>query len=128
MHIPQIDSSRIVRADYADPAYAALALKAQDHWRGHWGDDGRYQENGLILTAEPDAAAYVDESFVQVRELFAKHGVTTTKDGRPALELLSSPEDITRVAGGTDGCSGTRVKCHITQSYARSPWRRTRRC
>ncbi|OAA67950.1 FAD dependent oxidoreductase [Niveomyces insectorum RCEF 264] len=29
-----IDSSRIIRADYADPAYAALAAEAQAYWRG----------------------------------------------------------------------------------------------
>lgn len=69
-----IDSSRIIRADYADPAYAALADEAQAYWRGTkkrsfggGGDDddndddsgedyigggGRYTESGLVVVAD----------------------------------------------------------------------------
>lgn len=47
-----IDSSRIIRADYANRIYASLASQAQDKWRGEWGAEGRYHENGLILVAE----------------------------------------------------------------------------
>ncbi|KAI8631360.1 FAD dependent oxidoreductase-domain-containing protein [Xylariaceae sp. FL1651] len=53
-----IDSSRIIRADYADAAYATLAGEAQTHWRarpddpGSLGGDGRYTESGLLLAAE----------------------------------------------------------------------------
>ncbi|RKU48662.1 hypothetical protein DL546_009388 [Coniochaeta pulveracea] len=52
-----IDSSRIIRADYADPAYAALAAEALKHWRqasspGNLGAQGRYSENGLVLVAD----------------------------------------------------------------------------
>ncbi|TGJ83578.1 hypothetical protein E0Z10_g5171 [Xylaria hypoxylon] len=53
-----IDSSRIIRADYADAAYAKLASEAQVHWRrdidnpDSLGGDGRYNESGLLLAAE----------------------------------------------------------------------------
>lgn len=69
-----IDSSRIIRADYADPAYAALANEAQALWRGrpppggsapapattgrrqdYIGGDGRYAESGLVVIADADA-------------------------------------------------------------------------
>ena len=53
-----VDSSRIIRADYADPAYAALAAEAQVEWR-KTGDDqlggqGRYSESGLVVVADRD--------------------------------------------------------------------------
>ncbi|GAW13960.1 hypothetical protein ANO14919_033520 [Xylariales sp. No.14919] len=53
-----IDSSRIIRADYADSAYAELAGEAHTHWRRDnddptsLGGDGRYNESGLLLAAE----------------------------------------------------------------------------
>ncbi|KAI1329450.1 DAO-domain-containing protein [Xylariaceae sp. FL0255] len=71
-----IDSSRIIRADYADYAYAALAAEAQIHWRegqktvngkgiekesqdedensskNFLGGEGRYTESGLFLGAQ----------------------------------------------------------------------------
>ncbi|KAM3500470.1 hypothetical protein MY10362_006366 [Beauveria mimosiformis] len=55
-----VDSSRIIRADYADPHYAALAAVAQAEWRKQGDDDlggqGRYTESGLLLTADRPAA------------------------------------------------------------------------
>jgi len=51
------DSSRIIRADYADPAYAALCAAAQVEWRkqsdpSDLGAQGRYNESGLVLVAD----------------------------------------------------------------------------
>ncbi|KAI1263192.1 DAO-domain-containing protein [Xylariaceae sp. FL1019] len=68
-----IDSSRIIRADYADFAYAALASEAQTHWRkdhlsdpSSLGGSGRYTESGLLLGAE-----------------YGYDGATTRPDGHP---------------------------------------------
>lgn len=52
-----IDSSRIIRADYADPAYTKLAAEAQRQWRQAEGPDdlgaeGRYTESGLVMVAD----------------------------------------------------------------------------
>ncbi|KAK3316336.1 putative fructosyl amino acid protein [Apodospora peruviana] len=52
-----VDTSRIVRADYADPAYAALGAEAQVLWRQQTsptdlGACGRYHESGLLLVAD----------------------------------------------------------------------------
>ncbi|KAH8162025.1 hypothetical protein CIB48_g6221 [Xylaria polymorpha] len=53
-----IDSSRIIRSDYSDPAYTKLAGEAQAHWRrdldnpDSLGGSGRYNESGLLLAAE----------------------------------------------------------------------------
>ncbi|KAK0617129.1 putative fructosyl amino acid protein [Immersiella caudata] len=53
-----VDTSRIVRADYADKAYAALGAEAQLQWRKQakptdLGAQGRYHESGLLLVADP---------------------------------------------------------------------------
>ncbi|KAI1275564.1 DAO-domain-containing protein [Xylaria sp. FL0933] len=89
-----IDSSRIIRADYADPAYAALAAEAHVHWRRNHlddptslGGDGRYNESGLLLAAEngPDGATvrpdghptglgYTRRSWVNAMALAHKEG------------------------------------------------------
>ena len=52
-----IDTSRIIRGDYADPAYAALANDALRQWRqvdspDALGAQGRYSESGLVLVAD----------------------------------------------------------------------------
>jgi sarcosine oxidase/L-pipecolate oxidase len=52
-----IDTSRIIRGDYADPAYAALATDALRQWRkvdspDALGAQGRYSESGLVLVAD----------------------------------------------------------------------------
>src|SRR4051794_38693428 len=53
-----VDKSRIIRSDYSDPAYAALAAAAQTEWRKQGPDElggsGRYTEGGLILVANKD--------------------------------------------------------------------------
>ncbi|KAL7924690.1 FAD dependent oxidoreductase [Trichoderma austrokoningii] len=50
-----VDTSRIIRADYADPDYAELAALAQEEWRKQGDDElggqGRYTESGLFLAA-----------------------------------------------------------------------------
>ncbi|KAI0863938.1 DAO-domain-containing protein [Xylaria cubensis] len=67
-----IDSSRIIRSDYFDPAYTKLAGEAQAHWRRDLDDpeslggDGRYHESGLLLAADSGG-----------------DGATTRPDGHP---------------------------------------------
>ncbi|KAI9786656.1 MAG: hypothetical protein M1839_006207 [Geoglossum umbratile] len=90
-----IDSSRIIRADYADPAYASLAAEAQALWRGKWGEEGRYSESGLVMVADEGKADYVQKSFENVR------GLQDVK----AIEELKERRDIDRTMG-TGGGSG----------------------
>ncbi|KAK3381604.1 putative fructosyl amino acid protein [Podospora didyma] len=52
-----VDTSRVIRADYPDHAYAALAAEAQVQWRkqtnpNDLGAQGRYHESGLVLVAD----------------------------------------------------------------------------
>lgn len=54
--VASVDSSRIIRPDYSDRHYAALANVAQEEWRKQGDDDlggqGRYSESGLLLMAD----------------------------------------------------------------------------
>jgi sarcosine oxidase/L-pipecolate oxidase len=58
-----VDTSRIVRPDYADPDYAALGVEAQVEWRKPGDDEvggqGRYSESGFILTANQGSHARI---------------------------------------------------------------------
>ncbi|KAI0408429.1 DAO-domain-containing protein [Xylaria palmicola] len=110
-----IDSSRIIRADYADAAYTKLAGEAQAHWRrdidnrNSLGGDGRYNESGLLLAADggdgatthpdghPTGLGYTKRSWVNALAL-------AHTEGRPlsSVRLLPTPFAIGRVSG-TDG-------------------------
>src|SRR3954447_26544210 len=68
-----VDTSRIIRADYACLPYAKLGLEAQRLWRDTsdtgWGGQSRYHENGIVLTANTGAGWYVQNSLENVRKL-----------------------------------------------------------
>ncbi|CAK7565293.1 MAG: hypothetical protein SEPTF4163_003207 [Sporothrix epigloea] len=122
-----IDSSRIIRADYADPAYAALADEAQTFWRGttkpadrcsdddYIGGGGRYTESGLIVVADGSDAMDVDRcsgktqknGMYYVRESWANVQALAAQDPSlgPKLRELPDAEAI-RAAVGTGGTTG----------------------
>lgn len=98
-----IDTSRIIRADYADPAYAALAAEAQELWRSPSSDlgaDGRYNEKGLMVVAEDGKSGlkYVRSSWANVKSL--------ASTDLSKIEELPSPEAI-RATYGTGGSTGS---------------------
>ena len=101
-----IDSSRIIRADYSDPAYAALAAQAQEVWRQQGDDElggqGRYTECGLALVTDvphDDEDDYVRASFRNVQRIAADAG------DADAVQELASRKEI-EAAIGTGGGSG----------------------
>lgn len=112
-----IDTSRIIRADYADPAYAALAAEAQQIWRqstaspaDDLGAEGRYSEKGFIITGElkgqdgkdkRDGLKYVRSSWANVKALSSSDPALLAK-----IEELPNADAI-RAAYGTGGTSGT---------------------
>lgn len=59
-----VDTSRILRADYAETAYTRLVSEAKLHWRNisdsGWGGEGRYHPAALLLTAQPGTEGHVD--------------------------------------------------------------------
>ena len=100
-----IDSSRIIRADYSDPAYAALASAAQQEWRKQGPDDlggeGRYTESGLVLVSDKGVQGehYVCESLANVQKLMNDSGDSS------AIQELPSRSEI-EASAGTGGGSG----------------------
>jgi sarcosine oxidase/L-pipecolate oxidase len=101
-----VDSSRIIRADYASLPYAKLGLEAQRLWRDTsddgWGGQGRYHEPGIVLTANTGAGWYVQNSLENVRKL-AKSGL----DGLDIKSIQELPDkDAIRKATGHSGVSG----------------------
>ncbi|KAK9793109.1 putative FAD dependent oxidoreductase [Seiridium cardinale] len=103
-----IDSSRIVRSDYADPAYARLAAVAQAEWRKpgpqSWGGDGRYAETGFVICADngPETLAdgitktgmgYAKGSYVNALDLVKLAGLPGSSvvelNGREKIAMAS---------------------------------------
>lgn len=109
-----VDSSRIIRADYADPHYADLATVAQAEWRrqgdGDLGGRGRYSESGLLLTADyPKGATqegkltgmdYTKESWRNVSRIAKEAGYPANK-----VKALESAQAL-REHLGTPGRPG----------------------
>ena len=99
-----IDTSRIIRADYSDPAYASLAASAQEIWRqqgdSELGGQGRYSECGLVLVADKgkQGEKYVRESLENVRRICSHQG-----EGQ--IQELATRKEINE-AVGTGGGSG----------------------
>ncbi|OTA80271.1 hypothetical protein M434DRAFT_228998 [Hypoxylon sp. CO27-5] len=103
-----IDSSRIIRADYADPAYSALAAEAQAHWRktdpSSLGGEGRYTESGFILSADngpmltkdgrPTGIAYAKKSWINAMAL-------AQAEGRPmsSVRMMAGPTYLSKLTG-----------------------------
>ncbi|EER37222.1 fructosyl amino acid oxidasesarcosine oxidase [Histoplasma capsulatum H143] len=87
-----VDTSRIVRADYANAAYVALAESALEKWRTTaWGHEGRYTQTGLVLVSSGDkfGKGYVQESYENVKAINPK-----------MIEKLPTREDVERAAPG----------------------------
>lgn len=60
-HTASVDSTRIVRSDYTDAAYYALAAEAQQHWRqAPWNE--HYREPGLLLSYSQDSSEQAGKS------------------------------------------------------------------
>lgn len=77
-HGSSVDTSRIIRADYSNPAYAKLAADGIKKWRNtEWGQEGRYTENGLALVyteGNSDSENYTKKSYENVKRLLQEEG------------------------------------------------------
>lgn len=119
-----VDSSRIIRADYADPHYAALGAEAQKEWRKQGDDElggqGRYSESGFVLTAYENARVtagkksgmeYTKESWKNVESIAKAAGASADKvrplESREALaEYLGTKGSHPGDWGYLNGLSG----------------------
>ncbi|KAG5928766.1 hypothetical protein E4U42_008093 [Claviceps africana] len=102
-----VDLSRIIRPDYADPDYTALAVEAQREWRkqgdGDLGGQGRYSECGLVLTAyhatglkvgTKSGMDYTKRSWENCVEVAKRNGILA--DG---IKVLGSTEALNACLG-----------------------------
>ncbi|KAH0604341.1 uncharacterized protein H6S33_006718 [Morchella sextelata] len=111
-HGSSIDSSRIIRSDYSDPLYAALAAEAQAHWRADLGAGGVYTESGLVLVG--DDSDYVAKSMRNVVALFGAGKIRPLTDTAAIREACgtggSTGESgyVNRVSGWADAEAGMR--------------------
>ncbi|KAI1141857.1 putative fructosyl amino acid protein [Hypoxylon sp. FL0543] len=103
-----IDSSRIIRADYADPAYAALAAEAQAHWRrtdpSSLGGEGRYTESGFILSADNGPLAREDGTLTGLayaKKSWINAMALAQAEGRPmsSVRMMSGAHHLAKIAG-----------------------------
>ncbi|KAH0256630.1 FAD dependent oxidoreductase, partial [Aureobasidium melanogenum] len=129
-----IDSSRIVRPDYADLPYARLAIEAQARWRNEWwGQQDVYHEPGLAVVVNKDESdngngdlgrKYMRDSMANVERCGLKPGKKSEGDHTNAAQETaiaaaaatgkggSSPGDFGYVnwrSGWADAEKGMRV-------------------
>ena len=116
-----IDSSRIVRADYSDGAYAALMAEGQQAWRGDLGADGRYTQSGLAIFADDNAIADSDVDFVDsaLATVVGKLGLKAGKrEEGGEVEVIENESDARKIMGSTGGLVGRRGYVNWTSGWA----------
>ena len=103
------DTSRIIRADYADDAYALLAHEAAQAWRGPLGADGRFMPSGLCLVtndASPAGARYLSRSLANVRARLRLPEGPRARGGVTVLRDAAAVRDVMGAMGGDAGQAG----------------------
>lgn len=102
-HGSSVDTSRIVRADYANAAYSKLAAEAIQRWRStDWGREGRYTQNGLLLVYPADslsAQEYARKSYANVRQIEGDN-VVFLPSKADVLSVVPPYGETLDVAGG----------------------------
>ncbi|KAL8733061.1 MAG: hypothetical protein Q9181_003732, partial [Wetmoreana brouardii] len=118
-HAASIDSSRIIRSDYANSAYAELATEAQEAWRKGFGGDNVYQESGLVVVAGEGGNEYVEAACRNVEKNSNGNGrLTKPAAAGPRLEdveRLRSPEEVRVALGSKESISPTTKGTEIEQ-------------
>ncbi|KAL9043057.1 MAG: hypothetical protein Q9180_000137 [Flavoplaca navasiana] len=90
-HTASIDSSRIIRPDYANPAYSKLATEAQEAWRSGYGGEDVYHESGLVVVAGQSGNEYVEAACRNVEDPSTK-----------AEDRLKEPTNVERLNNSRD--------------------------
>jgi len=102
-HAASIDNSRIIRADYSNPLYTALAQKAQQIWRSEYAKQGIYRESGIVIVGEKGRSGweYIEKSRSNVGSKIRNHD-------KGDIQGLDCPEDIKAAlrTGGSTGSAG----------------------
>ncbi|KAL8872723.1 MAG: hypothetical protein Q9174_001691 [Haloplaca sp. 1 TL-2023] len=110
-HTASVDSSRIIRPDYANPAYAKLAAEGQELWRQGYGGEDVYHESGLVVVAGETGNLYVEAACQNVENICESSGqkhISEVGDPRKRrdVERLSTSQEIRAVMGPS--CEASR--------------------
>ncbi|KIW16548.1 hypothetical protein PV08_03736 [Exophiala spinifera] len=105
------DTSRMLRADYAEAAYTKLVSEARKQWTNSdsnaWGGEGRYYDAPLLLTAQPGVLGHVDGYLERSLENLQKLAETRDFAFMPEDVKELADEDAIRAASGPiPGVSG----------------------
>lgn len=105
-----VDTSRIIRPDYASAPYVRLMREAQHLWRQtssveeDWGAEGRYTESGVVYVADKgqrgDGEMYLRKALENVRALAEKDPSIGGTKGKDGIKELDSSEEIAEAMGG----------------------------
>lgn len=116
-----IDSSRIIRADYASLPYAQLMAETMPSWRGEWGQEGRYSQCGLALVTEnkpgaEDATRFLNEV---VKNITEKLGLKVgRKEDGADVSLFEDREGAKQAMGCKEGYIGDKGMVNWTSGWA----------
>ncbi|KAJ6189894.1 FAD dependent oxidoreductase [Penicillium mononematosum] len=86
------DTSRIIRSEYPHGPYAVLAKNAHAQWRGLWGENGRYVERRLLLSAQGSSLRnpkVSGETVNYVKNAYELSGQLSS-GGKSSLQVLDS--------------------------------------
>ena len=105
-----VDTSRIIRPDYASAPYVRLMREAQHFWRQNssagedWGAEGRYTETGVVYVADRgkglDGETYLRKALENVRVLAESDPSIGGTKGKDGIKELNSSEEIAEAMGG----------------------------
>jgi sarcosine oxidase / L-pipecolate oxidase len=114
-----IDTSRIVRPDYPDAAYAKLAVQAQKHWRAGFGGEGCYTESGLcFLVDETGDDLQMDYMNGALENLQKKLGLKTGPSSEGGQVTVLDDEKAVREVVNMEGNPGKFGYVNWTSGWA----------
>ncbi|CZR61022.1 related to fructosyl amino acid oxidase [Phialocephala subalpina] len=132
-----IDTSRIIRSDYSDPAYAKMGAEAMEIWRSSsssshplagLGEEGRYTESGLALTCNKgeQGEEYVKGSFENMIQMGdSKQRVEELKDKKAIEQRMKTGGRsgdwgyINNSSGWADAEAGMRFLRRVVEGTGR---------
>lgn len=116
-----IDSSRIIRADYADYYYSALCMESLKEWRGEWGQDGRYHETGLAILMDGKNLDRGGKTAMQqeMQRNLQKQGLKAgKKEDGGQITVLENEDDVKAIAPSIPGAAGQSGYVNWTSGWA----------
>ena len=116
-----IDSSRIIRADYDTYHYSALCMEALEHWRGEWGEEGRYHQPGLAILIDENALDGGRKFQMQqdMQENLQKLGLKIgRKEDGGQVTVLADEKAVKAIAPSLPGAAGQSGYVNWTSGWA----------